>query len=262
MGLTREEVWRELLSLVRGARGDRARVPSQKTVGRWLDRWVEDGLMTTDHREGVYTGRPPVIYRTSRALSLKSCLLSESTPEFFQRKGSVSDTENDCPKVSEAVAASEAALTQPPTGRGEAPLVSDTPEFVQNSNPVTESDLGYFRTKDTPTGTTRARVREEFEDGSPCWEEDYRLTVQTAWECALQLSLKRAELNAPTGQMDNQLHGTARKLTGWCSSHSFPLGNVVAIEAGAKGNQWSSRCFQQPQDPPSSRSAPAKFAYQ
>lgn len=58
-GLAREEVWRELLGLMQGARGDRARVPSQKTVGRWLERWVEDGLMTKDHREGSYTGRPP-----------------------------------------------------------------------------------------------------------------------------------------------------------------------------------------------------------
>jgi hypothetical protein len=90
VGLTREEVWRKLLGLMQGARGDRARVPSQKTVGRWLDRWVEDGLMVSERVPNT-KGRAFLIYRTSRALSLKSCPLSEPLPEFFQRNGSSSD---------------------------------------------------------------------------------------------------------------------------------------------------------------------------
>ena len=171
-GLTREEVWRKLLGLMQGARGDRARVPSQKTVGRWLDRWVEDGLMTKDHREGAYTGRPPVIYRNSRALSLKSCPLSESTPEFFQGNGSVSDTENVCPKVPEAVVVTEVPVRKPVAGCVESELVSDKLQSVQNKNSVTESDLGEFRTKDIPTGNTRAGAREEPEEVSPCWEAE------------------------------------------------------------------------------------------
>jgi hypothetical protein len=239
---------------VRGARGDRARVPSQKTVGRWLERWVEDGLMERDNRAVQGRGKNPVIYRVARALSPIGCPLSDNAPEFFQRRGSISGHEEACPLIPESEVG-------PDEGGAQGAALKDTPLDVQKSNPVPDCDLGDYRIKDTPTGTTRAHVREENGEGPTCWEEDYRLTVQTAWECALHLSLKRAELNAPTGQMDNQLHGTARKLTGWCSSHSFPLGNVVAIEAGAKGNQWSSRCFQQPQDPPSSRSAPAKFAY-
>jgi len=171
-GLAREEVWREPLGLMQGARGDRARVPSQKTVGRWLERWVEDGLMTKDHREGSYTGRPPVIYRTSRALSLKSCPLSESTPEFFQGKGSVSDTENVCPKVPEAVVVTEALMRKPVAVCVESELVSDKLQSVQNKNAVTESDLGEFRTKDIPTGTTRAPARAETEEVTPCWEAE------------------------------------------------------------------------------------------
>ena len=138
VGMTREEVWKELLGLVRGAQGDRARMPSQKTVGRWLDRWVEDGLMVTDHRGGLTSGRPPLIYRTSRALSLIGVSFSETIPEFFQRKGSVSDTEDVCPKVPEPEAQPETTLDQPTPERVEKQPVSDTLQDVQNMNPVPE----------------------------------------------------------------------------------------------------------------------------
>lgn len=159
MGMTREEVWRELLGLVRGAQGDRARVPSQKTVGRWLDRWVEDGLMVTDHRGSSNTGRPPVIYRTSRALCPIGVSFSETIPEFFQRKGSVLDTENVCPKVPEASTTAEDTLAPPISSGVEAQPVSDTPKSVQNVNPVPEGDLEELRINDTHNRTTCARAR-------------------------------------------------------------------------------------------------------
>ena len=166
VGLTREEVWRTLLGLMQGARGDRARVPSQKTVGRWLDRWVEDGLMVSERVPNT-KGRAFLIYRTSRALSLKSCPLSEPLPEFFQRKGSSSDnTEGE-----DQVVRTEEVVTEggPALAAG-----SDTPKSVRTTNPVGDSDLGVVRTKDIPTGTTRAPAREEPEDATPCWEaEDY-----------------------------------------------------------------------------------------
>ena len=160
VGMARDKVWRELLGLVQGAQEERARVPSQKTVGRWLDRWVEDGLMVTDHMEGSNSGRPPLIYRTSRALSLNSCPLSESIPEFFQRKGSVSDTESVCPKVPEASTTTEDRRAQPISSRVEAQPVSDTPVSVQNKNPVPDSDLESFRTKDTHNRSMCARARD------------------------------------------------------------------------------------------------------
>jgi hypothetical protein len=160
VGMTREEVWRELLGQVRGAQGDRARVPSQKTVGRWLDRWVEDGLMVTDHRGSSNTGRPPVIYRTSRALSPIGVSFSETIPEFFQRKGSVLDTENVCPKVPEAVPTAEEALAPPISSGVQAQPVSDTPKSVQNVNPVPEGDLEELRISDTHNRTTCARARQ------------------------------------------------------------------------------------------------------
>ena len=167
VGLTREEVWRKLLGLMQGARGDRARVPSQKTVGRWLDRWVEDGLMERDKRGVQGRGKPPIIYRVARALSLIGCPLSDEPPEFFQRSESPSDTETACP-INEVVEA-ELPAAEAPSG----PL-SDTADFVRKTNRVTEGDLGDHRPTDIPTGTTRAPAREEPEEATPCWEaEDY-----------------------------------------------------------------------------------------
>jgi hypothetical protein len=170
VGLTREEVWRQLLGLMQGARGDRARVPSQKTVGRWLDRWVEDGLMVSERVPNT-KGRAFLIYRTSRALSLNLCPLSEPLPEFFQRKGSSSDStegEEQVVRTEEVVTEDAGALA------AEGAAGSDTPKSVQTKNPVTDSDLGVVRTRDIPTGTTRAPARGELEEVSPCWEaEDY-----------------------------------------------------------------------------------------
>jgi hypothetical protein len=170
VGLTREEVWRKLLGLMQGARGDRARVPSQKTVGRWLDRWVEDGLMVSERVPNT-KGRAFLIYRTSRALSLKSCPLSEPLPEFFQRNGSSSDNteaEEQVVRTAEVVTEGEPALAV------KVAAGSDTPKSVRTTNPVDDSDLGVVRTTDIPTGTTRAPAREEPEDATPCWEaEDY-----------------------------------------------------------------------------------------
>jgi hypothetical protein len=170
VGLTREEVWRKLLGLMQGARGDRARVPSQKTVGRWLDRWVEDGLMVSERVPNT-KGRAFLIYRTSRALSLNSCPLSEPLPEFFQRKGSSSDS----PEGEEQVVRTEDVVTEDDGAlAAEVAAGSDTPKSVQTKNPVDDSDIGVVRTTDIPTGTTRAPAREEPEEVSTCWEaEDY-----------------------------------------------------------------------------------------
>ena len=110
-------------------------------------------------------GRAFLIYRTSRALSLKSCPLSEPLPEFFQRKGSSSDnTEGE-----EQVVRTEEAGTEggPPLAAG-----SDTTKSVRTTNPVHDSDLEVVRTKDIPTGTTRAPARAETEDATPCWEAE------------------------------------------------------------------------------------------
>jgi hypothetical protein len=160
VGMTREEVWRELLGRIQGAQGERARVPSQKTVGRWLDRWVEDGLMVSD-RVANNKGRAHLIYRTSRALSLNSCPLSEPIPKFFQGKGSSSDKPSD----EEQVVRTQTVVTEdvaalPDLPRAEAQPSSDTLKSVQTKNAVDDSDLGVVRTKDTHNRTTCARARQ------------------------------------------------------------------------------------------------------
>ena len=167
VGLTREEVWRKLLGLMQGARGDRARVPSQKTVGRWLDRWVEDGLMERDKRGVQGRGKAPIIYRVARALSLIGCPLSDNPPEFFQRSESPSDTETACP-------INEVGEAEPPAAEAPDDSLSDTADSVRKTNRVTEGDLDEYRPTDIPTGTTRAPAREEPEEVPTCWEaEDY-----------------------------------------------------------------------------------------
>lgn len=172
VGMTREEVWREVLECMRGAQGDRARVPSQKTVGRWLDRWVEDGLMVSERVPNT-KGRAFLIYRTSRALSLKSCPLSEPPPEFFQRKGSSSDsTEDEEQVVRTEEVATKGGAALPDLVGVEAQPSSDTLKSVQTKNTVDNSDLGVVRTKDTPTGTTRARAREVLPEAGVDWDYD------------------------------------------------------------------------------------------
>ena len=158
-------MWRELLGLVQGAPGDRARVPSQRTVIRWLERWVEDGLMETDTRVAQGRGKDPIIYRLARALSPIGCHLSDDPPEFFQRKGSLSDTETECQinEVGEAPAPEAAAQDE---------SLSDTPDFVSKTNLVPDRDLADHLTNDSHTDTTRAHAREDVGEGQHCWEEE------------------------------------------------------------------------------------------
>jgi len=157
VGMTREEVWGQLLHQVRGAQGDRARVPSQKTVGRWLDRWVEDGLMARDKRGPEGRGNAPLIYRVARALCPIGCPLSENPPEFFQRKEFLPDTEKACPVIE----VDEMGGSKETQDRAEeAGLLPDTSTFVRKTNSVPEDDLGELRIKDIGTGTTRAPARE------------------------------------------------------------------------------------------------------
>lgn len=165
VGMSREEVWRELLERIRGAQGDRARVPSKKTVGRWLERWVEDGLMERDKRGGQNKGPAVLIYKTSRALSLCGCPLSENVPEFFQGNGSNRDKpaesgENVPIKASLTEDEGDSASAAPASVGADDRSNWDTPNSVPIKNPAPEGDLEESGTKDIPTGTTRARARE------------------------------------------------------------------------------------------------------
>ena len=77
-----------------------------------------------------------------------------------QRKGSVLDTENVCPKAQEDEVAPEATLIQPASTCVEAQPVLDMPASVLNVNSVPEGDLEDLQLKDTHNRTTCARARE------------------------------------------------------------------------------------------------------
>lgn len=151
VGVTREEVWREVLERLQGAQGDRARVPSSKTVGRWLDRWVEDGMLVKEKGATRQKGRPSVTYLLhTRVMSVQSVSFSENARDPLRHKGSFLDTPPSCPKIPEDA-----------PREAEAAGFSDNASDVQKSNPVPESDLGDFRKKDIHTQT-----RMDLQDGS------------------------------------------------------------------------------------------------
>lgn len=160
-GVTREEVWREVVDRIRGAQGEKAKFPTQKTVGRWLDRWVEDGMLVRGKRITQADGRPPSVYRTpptttrARALPSNEVSFSETPSDPLVSQGSGFGHSEACPKPPESPegdGGEEATGGQP---------VSDTPENVQNLNPVADCDLGGFRKKTSGSDTTRAHARED-----------------------------------------------------------------------------------------------------
>lgn len=172
-GVTAEEVWSELHMQMQGLQGNRARIPTQKTVRRWLQRWVEDGMLLTGRRTRRTKGPAPLTYLISRALPSNSMSLSLNVPEFFQGRGSNTDTENECP-YSEGSGAIEPepqpeALAPDPVSAVEAQPNWDTASECPNKESGADRDLGQKGTRDIATGTTHARGREaqEVEVGMP-----------------------------------------------------------------------------------------------
>ena len=146
VGLTVAEVWGELTEHLQGLQGSKAKVPTSKTVGRWLQRWVTDGLMETDKRApDTKGGKPPGIYRV-RALPSISLSKTQTPSKPLQELGSGFGHQSECPK--------------PPEGESEvpskAPQVLDTPKNVPNLNPVVARDLGGIGKK-----TSQSMGREE-----------------------------------------------------------------------------------------------------
>ena len=169
-GVTAEEVWNELRMQMQGLQGNRARIPSQKTVRRWLQRWVEDGMLLPGRRTRRVKGPAPVIYRIARALPSNDVSLFLNVPEFFQGNGSNKDTEDGCPNTEDAQPeleeqqdSTEAALP------AEAQPNWDTASECSNKESVPDRDLGQEGTRDIATDTTHARGREaqEVEVGMP-----------------------------------------------------------------------------------------------
>jgi hypothetical protein len=105
-------------------------------------------------------GRAHLIYRTSRALSLNTCPLSEPIPEFLQGKGSSADKPSDEEQVVRTeVTVPEDVAALPDLVAVEPQPSADTEKSVRTKNAVTESDLGRVRPEDTHNRTTCARAR-------------------------------------------------------------------------------------------------------
>lgn len=167
VGVTALEVWAELTEELQGLQGSKAQVPAVKTVRRWLDRWVADGMVETD--KGCSTekgGRPPVIYRPrggscarARALCPIGVSQSQTPGNPFQGKGFSSGQSEPCPKAPEG----------PPEPREVIDIGSGSEPDVQNSIPVVPSVLGEFAVVDTNTDTPRARARRAGELPGTSW---------------------------------------------------------------------------------------------
>lgn len=183
-GITREEAWRELVDRIRGAQGEKAKFPTQKTVGRWLDRWVEDGMLVRGKRATHKGGRPAFTYKTppthtrARALPLIGGVFYENPSDPLETEGSVKDTETACPE-----------LRDPPEGGEEASDAGqpekDTPQDVQIRNPVPDYDLGGISQKTSEISLrARAREAEGLGEGVPSQGADQGEWVipEDAWE--------------------------------------------------------------------------------
>jgi len=141
--MTAKEVWERLVGEM-GGQGRQA--PSSKTVKRWLDRWVTNGVLLKGRPVSVEGQRKPVPTYTlpstsSRANRFQSCLLYVHPRERLQEQDLGTDTTDDAPA---SVRSSEGA--QPvPDMNGHRP---DPVQDVRSENPVSESVLGDERTKD------------------------------------------------------------------------------------------------------------------
>jgi hypothetical protein len=171
VGVTALEVWAELTEELQGLQGSKAKVPAVKTVRRWLDRWVADGMMETDKRPSTEKGgKPAVIYRPrARALCPIGVSQTQTPGNPFQGKGSSLGHSKACPKPP---GGDSQELPEDEEVRDMAPEVRDTAKNVPNLNPVVPSDLGELEIRDTVTGTTHARARmEEAQEDPSDWGE-------------------------------------------------------------------------------------------
>ena len=161
--LTAKEVWAQLIEEM-GGQGRKA--PSSKTVRRWLDRWVTNGVLVEGKKVRVAGVNGPVQTYTlpptpSRALSIPAGLLSFVPRERLQEQEGTRDThgtpEYDVPRPEDAQPVHEDEGQQPNPE-------SDVPRYL----PVPEGDLGERGTKDTPTlGIRGADGQRETVPGAP-----------------------------------------------------------------------------------------------
>jgi hypothetical protein len=152
--ITAKEVWEQLVGEMTG---QARKAPSSKTVKRWLDRWVSNGVLVDGAPIPISGQRKPVpsytLPSSSRALSMEECLLSVVPQEPLQEQEITMDTSSETQQDVHCSEAGELA----PNNSGQQP---DHESVVHCSNPVAKQDLSEQRTKDIPTGTTCARARQ------------------------------------------------------------------------------------------------------
>ena len=146
--LSAKEVWERLVEEVTG---QARRAPSSKTVKRWLDRWVDDGVLVMGAPLPVEGQRRPAPSYTlplsrARALSMKNEVLSVHPADPLQENGSKKGHES----TTEGDVLSSASPRPRQNMKGHS---AESGQDVLSKIPVPESDLGDERTKDTPTST-------------------------------------------------------------------------------------------------------------
>jgi len=152
--ITAKEVWEQLVGEMTG---QARKAPSSKTVKRWLDRWVSNGVLVEGKRRTVPGVKQVVqtytLPSSSRALSMEECLLSVVPQEPLQEQEITMDTSSETQQDVHCSEGGELAANN----NGQQP---DRESVVHCSNPVTKLDPSEQRTKDIPTGTTCTRARQ------------------------------------------------------------------------------------------------------
>jgi hypothetical protein len=146
--MTAKEVWERL---VEEMNGQVRKSPSSKTVKRWLDRWVEDGVMVEGAKVKVEGVKAPVSTYTlppscARALRKRECLLSVVPRERLQEQ----EIKTDKPSSPEYGVHRSDEGRPVPDNDGHR---SDQKQDVHRSFPVVPRDLGERGTKDTSKHT-------------------------------------------------------------------------------------------------------------
>jgi hypothetical protein len=144
--VTAKEVWERLVGEM-GGQGRQA--PSGKTVKRWLDRWVTNGVLVEGRKIKVAGSDKPVPSYTlpptpSRALPSFECLLSVRPSDPLQEQEKAKDNES----TPEDAVLSSGSVSPSPERNGHQP---ECEQDVLCKSPVPEGDLGGQRTTDNKT---------------------------------------------------------------------------------------------------------------
>jgi len=154
--MSAKEVWERL---VEEMNGQLRKPPSSKTVRRWLDRWVEDGVLALGKKLVVEGSDKPVVSYTlppscARALRSRNRFLSILPRERLQEQGSTKgheETSEGAVHCPESEAPTSLKLTQPdPNRKGHGP---NHENLSIAQIPVPESDLGEQGHRDTKQHT-------------------------------------------------------------------------------------------------------------